>query len=194
MLKGRFKLHVQVMDNTGSTSIILFDCNIANYVGRSVQDLIDAQGRANNSLGYPKELGLLVGKQMLFKVEITDWNLVHNWRNHGVKRTSDDADLIKRFIEKHNIKEIAEEDDSCNNNVPLTQIGEARLESRLIEFGDSTKTGNDLVDNEQTPGSKSGGKRFADAEDSAILGTEEIGDRSINKLQKMICVKVEKLN
>ncbi|RHN57848.1 hypothetical protein MtrunA17_Chr5g0444831 [Medicago truncatula] len=182
------------MDNTGSTSIILFDCNIANYVGRSVQDLIDAQGQANNSLGCPKELGLLVGKQMLFKVEITDWNLVHNWRNHGVKRTSDDADLIKRFIEKHNIKEIAEEDDSCNNNVPLTQIGEARLESRLIEFGDSTKTGNDLVDNEQTPGSKSGGKRFADAEDSAILGTEEIGDRSINKLQKMICVKVEKLN
>lgn len=66
--------------------------------------------------------------------------------------------------------------------------------SRLIEFGDSTKTGNDLVDNEQTPGSKSGGKRSTDAEDSAILGTEEIGERSINKPQKMICVKVEKLN
>lgn len=43
----RFKLHVQVMDNTGSTSFILFDCNVANYVGRGVQDLIDAQGQAN---------------------------------------------------------------------------------------------------------------------------------------------------
>lgn len=115
------------MDNTGSTSFIIFDCNVANYVGRSVQDLIDTQGQASNSLGYPKELGLLVGKKMLFKVEITDWNLVHNWRNYGVKRTSDDADLIKGFIEKHNIK-IAEEDDSCNNNVPLTQIGETQLE------------------------------------------------------------------
>lgn len=60
--------------------------------------------QASNSLGYPKELELLVGKQMLFKVEITDWNLVHNWQNYGVKRTSDDADLIKMFIEKHNIK------------------------------------------------------------------------------------------
>jgi hypothetical protein len=41
----RFKLHVQVMDNTGSTSFIIFDCNVANYVGRSVQDLIDTQGQ-----------------------------------------------------------------------------------------------------------------------------------------------------
>jgi hypothetical protein len=41
----RFKLHVQVMDTTGSTSFILFDRNVSNYVGKSVQDLIDAQGQ-----------------------------------------------------------------------------------------------------------------------------------------------------
>ena len=64
------------------------------------------------------------------------------------------------------------------------------LQSRLIEFGDSTKTGNDLVDHEQTPGSIDGGKRSADSEDSAILGTEEIGERSINKPQKMKCVRL----
>lgn len=38
-----YKLHVQVMDNTGSTSFILFDRNVSAFVGRSVQDLIDAQ-------------------------------------------------------------------------------------------------------------------------------------------------------
>jgi hypothetical protein len=38
-------VHVQVMDNTGSTSFILFDKNVSNYVGKSVQDLIDAQGQ-----------------------------------------------------------------------------------------------------------------------------------------------------
>lgn len=42
----RFKLHVQVMDTTGSTSFILFDRNVSNYVGKSVQDLIDrSQGQ-----------------------------------------------------------------------------------------------------------------------------------------------------
>lgn len=39
----RFKVHLQVMDNTGSTSFILFDRNVSNYVGKSVQDLIQQQ-------------------------------------------------------------------------------------------------------------------------------------------------------
>lgn len=34
---------MQVMDNTGSTSFILFDRNVSNYVGKSVQDLIQQQ-------------------------------------------------------------------------------------------------------------------------------------------------------
>lgn len=39
----RFKLHDQVMDNTGYTSFILFDKNVSTYVGKSIGDLIDAQ-------------------------------------------------------------------------------------------------------------------------------------------------------
>lgn len=38
------------MDNTSSTSFILFDCNVSNYVGKSVQDLIDAQGQVIESV------------------------------------------------------------------------------------------------------------------------------------------------
>ena len=38
----RYKVHVQVMDATGSTTFILFDRNAQTYVGRSVHDLIDA--------------------------------------------------------------------------------------------------------------------------------------------------------
>ncbi|AES62934.1 PIF1-like helicase [Medicago truncatula] len=37
--------------------------------------------------------------------------------------------------------QIVEDDDSCNNNVSLTQIGETQLESRLIEFGVQPKLG-----------------------------------------------------
>jgi len=38
------------MDNTGSTSFILFDRNVSNYVNRTVQDMIDAQ--VYNSMSY----------------------------------------------------------------------------------------------------------------------------------------------
>lgn len=40
---------------------------------------------------YPNEFDIVVGKQMLFKVGITDGNLMHNWRNYAVKRTSDES-------------------------------------------------------------------------------------------------------
>jgi hypothetical protein len=46
-------------------------------------------------------LDIFVGKQMLFKVEITDGNLMHNWRNYAVKRTSDDSDQSIRDSSQH---------------------------------------------------------------------------------------------
>lgn len=53
-----FKLHIQVMDNTGSTSFILFDKNVMNYVRKTVQDLIDAQNKHGGD--YPTELDALI--------------------------------------------------------------------------------------------------------------------------------------
>jgi len=41
---------------------------------------------------------------MLFKVEVTNGNLHHSWHNYGVKRTSDDSDLISQFVKRHNLK------------------------------------------------------------------------------------------
>jgi hypothetical protein len=49
-------------------------------------------------------LWLVRCKQILFKVEITDENLKHNWRNYAVKRTSDNVDLINQFIAHHKIE------------------------------------------------------------------------------------------
>jgi hypothetical protein len=53
---------------------------------------------------YPIELDTFIGKQMLFKVEITNGNLKHNCTNYVVKRTSDNADLINQFIAHHKIE------------------------------------------------------------------------------------------
>lgn len=37
----RFKVHVIVMDETGSTTFVLFDKIVTQFIGRTVQDLID---------------------------------------------------------------------------------------------------------------------------------------------------------
>jgi len=60
--------------------------------------------QVNINKQYPSELDAFIGKEMLFKVEITYGNLLHSWRNYAIKRTSDDANLIGRFKTLHNVK------------------------------------------------------------------------------------------
>jgi len=57
---------------------------------------------------------------------------------------------------------------------------------------DSTKTVAINQPNEQTPNGKSGEKRSAEDIESNAVDAEEIGERSINKPQKLKSVKVEK--
>jgi hypothetical protein len=38
----RFKVHLEVIDNTGSITFILFDRVVSQFVGRSAQDLLDS--------------------------------------------------------------------------------------------------------------------------------------------------------
>jgi hypothetical protein len=40
----RFKVHLQVIDNGGSTTFILFDRVVSQVLGNTVQDLLDAMG------------------------------------------------------------------------------------------------------------------------------------------------------
>ncbi|RHN73584.1 hypothetical protein MtrunA17_Chr2g0300061 [Medicago truncatula] len=61
-------------------------------------------GENNNAADFPSELDIFYGKHMLFKVEVADGNLIHNWRSYDVKRISDDGDMTKRFMVPHNIK------------------------------------------------------------------------------------------
>jgi hypothetical protein len=58
----------------------------------------------NNVADFPSELDIFYVKHMLFKVEVADGNLIHNWRSYAVKRITDDGDMIKRFMVLHNIK------------------------------------------------------------------------------------------
>jgi len=37
----------------------------------------------------------------LFKVEVSDDNVNRKWRNYGVKRATDDVEVINEFIKKY---------------------------------------------------------------------------------------------
>lgn len=72
---------------------------------------------------------------MLFKVEFTDGNLKHNWRNYAVKRSSDDANLITQFVTVHKIKICNKDNEAdCINPKMLVVAIEAPLDKPLLEW------------------------------------------------------------
>ncbi|KAK2372228.1 hypothetical protein QL285_073388 [Trifolium repens] len=77
----KFKVHLEVIDNTGSITFILFDRVVSQFVGRSAQDLLDS----------------------ISDVEVTDANLYRNWRGYTVKKVSGEEDIINRFTQLHGI-------------------------------------------------------------------------------------------
>jgi hypothetical protein len=58
----------------------------------------------NKSVEYPLDFNFFVDKKMLFKVEVSDGNVNRKWRNYGVKRATDEVEVIDEFIKKYNIK------------------------------------------------------------------------------------------
>lgn len=106
MLKNshvRFKVNVQVIDNTGSTTFVLFDRVVSQAVRRSAQDFIDSMGQGNNPEEYPSELNVFVDKKILFKVEVSDNNLYCNWRNYTIRKLTMDKGIINQFLTLHGI-------------------------------------------------------------------------------------------
>lgn len=52
---------------------------------------------------YPPEFNFFVDKKMLFKVEVSDGNVNRKWRNYGVKKATDDVEIIDEFIKKYSL-------------------------------------------------------------------------------------------
>ncbi|WJX95943.1 hypothetical protein P8452_77206 [Trifolium repens] len=100
----KYKVHLEVIDNTGSITFILFDRVVTQVVGRTAQDLLDSINDADHRVKpFPSQLDVFVNKRILFKVEVTDANLYRNWRGYTVKKLSDDEEIINRFTELHGI-------------------------------------------------------------------------------------------
>lgn len=185
----RFKVHVQVIDNTGSTTFTLFDRAVSNVLGRNVQDLLDSM---DQDMVYPPELDIFVDKRMLFKVEVGDANLFRNWRSYTVKKLTQDDNIINQFLSLHGIN-MENANAAAHNDVDA--VGETADKNALeiTEGGDSNDKDEFVgIDSLTTPTSNSLGKRSADAIDVGTAGEDDSGASSTTKEPKITCVKLEK--
>ncbi|WJX72997.1 hypothetical protein P8452_56824 [Trifolium repens] len=182
----RYKVHLQVIDNSGSTTFTLFDRVVSRVLGRTVQNLLATM---NQDLAYPPELDTFVNKRMLFKVDVTDANLLRNCRTYTVRKMTEDEEIIKRFMSHHALNGV----DGDNVEAGCVELGSQAADTNdAIEGSDSTKDDKNTL---ATPTSKNSGKRSIDRVES-ISDKDADGSAwsTTNKIQKLAPVKIEKMD
>ncbi|XP_045817056.1 uncharacterized protein LOC123910068 isoform X1 [Trifolium pratense] len=190
---SRFKVHVVVMDDSGSITFVLFDRVVTEILGRNVADLIAEFNQGIGSDSYPPDLNMFINKQMLFKVEITKGHVNKRYNNYNVKRATDDAAIIQKFISLHNIKMCNEENEAEYNNA-LIELADNSPIKGASEFVDSTNNIDEVIvlSDCETPNSKHSGKRSAANMTSLTDNVSGNGESSTTKpLKKLARVKQE---
>ncbi|WJX65469.1 hypothetical protein P8452_50127 [Trifolium repens] len=172
----KYKVHLEVIDNTGSITFVLFDRVVAQVIGRTAQDLLDSiNNEDHRDKPFPTQLDVFVNKRVLFKVEVTDANLYRNWRGYTVKKLSDEEDIINRFTELHGINLSGDNEYGLDvgGTDALNTLADTSLE--IIEGVDSSvNEGIVAVDGTHTPSSKVIGEKDAGSSDAGGSATKKL--------------------
>ncbi|KAK1389588.1 hypothetical protein POM88_017766 [Heracleum sosnowskyi] len=77
-----FRVNVQVEDDSGSTSLVLFNSTVERLLDISAKKLINKMPPGDTSV--PSELQPLLGKELVFKLKLNKYNLVDGLQDYGV--------------------------------------------------------------------------------------------------------------
>ncbi|GJX26232.1 replication protein A 70 kDa DNA-binding subunit B [Tanacetum coccineum] len=100
----RCKVMICVIDESGSTSMLLFDDMISKLCGVQVYPLMKKYGEEVDDY-FPADLNVMVGKKLLFLFEYTNYHIRNNNHVYSVKELSDDESMIATFKKDFIIKE-----------------------------------------------------------------------------------------
>ncbi|CAA7054896.1 unnamed protein product [Microthlaspi erraticum] len=64
----RYQVHVKVTDDTGTTSLLMFDSEVIKLIHKSAYELLEQQVQFNRGRQYPQELLALDGREFVFTI------------------------------------------------------------------------------------------------------------------------------
>ncbi|PHU21511.1 Eukaryotic translation initiation factor 2 subunit alpha [Capsicum chinense] len=94
--KSRYRLQVRVMDGTGLITLLLWNREAVQLMGKTakelMEDLID-----DDECSYPSELDDIVEKKLMFKVMVKESNIYKQDEVYKVLKFADDESLFKEY-------------------------------------------------------------------------------------------------
>ncbi|XP_048492458.2 uncharacterized protein LOC125493291 [Beta vulgaris subsp. vulgaris] len=94
----RFRLKIIVSDKTDDATFVLFEKEVHKLLDKSASDLLEMQVKKGDKDGFPEEFTKLLGKRLLFKVEIPHPNKVGQSKDFAVINTTDDQTTIDKWM------------------------------------------------------------------------------------------------
>ncbi|KAF7802212.1 replication protein A 70 kDa DNA-binding subunit B-like [Senna tora] len=116
LLIPRYKIHVLVMDHTGSAYFVLFDTHAYKLIHKTARELKLRLTEATTGDGssFPEEIEQIVQRRYLFKIKIIEFNIEQN-SSFTVSNVTDDVNLINAFISSQGINKVEYEGVSANS-------------------------------------------------------------------------------
>ncbi|OIT19814.1 hypothetical protein A4A49_55871, partial [Nicotiana attenuata] len=96
----RYRLQVRVMDGTAFISLLLWNREAMQLIGRSAKELKESSlenSLADANCSYPSELDAIIYKKLMFKVIVKQENIESQVEVYKVLKLSDDDDLLKEY-------------------------------------------------------------------------------------------------
>ncbi|XP_022025015.1 uncharacterized protein LOC110925368 [Helianthus annuus] len=94
----KFKVHLRVQDETGSVSFVMFDKDVMKLIGSTANDIRERQVKLDDTETFPHEISWLVEKKLAFKIEVSDYNLNHDYHVYTIQKVCDDPDIIAELV------------------------------------------------------------------------------------------------
>ncbi|XP_047258058.1 uncharacterized protein LOC124890275 [Capsicum annuum] len=92
----RYRLQVRVMDGTGLITLLLWNHEAVQLMGKTAKELKESL-IDNDECSYPSELNDIVEKRLMFKVMVKESNIYKQDEIYKVLKFADDESLFKEY-------------------------------------------------------------------------------------------------
>lgn len=91
---NRFKVQLKLKDESGEASLVFFDRDVVKLVMKSAHTLMDSCAGAET---YPDALEAMVGKKVMVKFDVTQFNIKNDYKVYTVSRMTENEIMFKSF-------------------------------------------------------------------------------------------------
>ncbi|KAM3266228.1 hypothetical protein P3L10_003222 [Capsicum annuum] len=92
----RYRLQVRVMDGTGLITLLLWNSEVVQLMGKTAKELKEGL-IDDDECSYPSELDDIVEKKLMFKVLVKESNIYKQDEVYKVLKFADDESLFKEY-------------------------------------------------------------------------------------------------